>query len=196
MAELLRDRSREILRAQLADAAADFCAERGFDAVTVEEIAQHIGISRATFFRYFESKEDAVVTSTRTGRGTLIQALRDAPRSPGASAMDAVRAALETTAALARERPESLRAHIRMISATASLRRRLAFDRAEQRKQLDDALAELIGSPVEAQAVASASMAASELGWALWVADESADLGDCLDRAFDLIARASEVRLA
>ena len=48
----VRKRSREILRAELAEAAADYCVEHGFDTVTVEEIAQGIGISRATYFRY------------------------------------------------------------------------------------------------------------------------------------------------
>lgn len=35
--------------------------ERGFDATTVDQIAEAAGISRRSFFRYFETKEDVVL---------------------------------------------------------------------------------------------------------------------------------------
>ncbi len=56
----LRSRTRENVRVQIAEVAFNVFAERGFDAVTATEVAEAAGISRASFFRYFESKEDAV----------------------------------------------------------------------------------------------------------------------------------------
>lgn len=48
------------MRQRIAAAAAQLVADRGLAATTVERIADEADIGRATFFRYFNSKEDAV----------------------------------------------------------------------------------------------------------------------------------------
>ncbi|MFJ4997958.1 TetR/AcrR family transcriptional regulator [Microbacterium sp. NPDC088619] len=59
-ADSLRDqRKRETSRA-LTDAARRLTAEQGFAGFTVEELCAEVGVSRRTFFNYFESKENAV----------------------------------------------------------------------------------------------------------------------------------------
>lgn len=59
-AESLRDqRKRETSRA-LTDTARRLTAERGFAGFTVEELCAEVGVSRRTFFNYFETKENAV----------------------------------------------------------------------------------------------------------------------------------------
>ncbi len=56
----LRDvRKRETIRA-LTDTARRLTIERGFAGFTVEEVCAEAGVSRRTFFNYFESKENAV----------------------------------------------------------------------------------------------------------------------------------------
>jgi mycofactocin system transcriptional regulator len=47
-------------QAELAHVALELFAERGFDATTVDDIADAAGIGRRTFFRYFSSKNDVV----------------------------------------------------------------------------------------------------------------------------------------
>lgn len=42
----------------IRDAALELFDKYGFDAITMEEIAQHAGISRRTLFRYFENKQE------------------------------------------------------------------------------------------------------------------------------------------
>jgi AcrR family transcriptional regulator len=51
---------RRRLRADLAVVALDLFAEHGYDATTVDQIAETAGVGRRTFFRYFRSKEEVV----------------------------------------------------------------------------------------------------------------------------------------
>jgi len=190
----VRARSKEILRAQLAHAAADYCALHGFAESTVDEIAQGIGISRATFFRYFASKEEAVVAAARLERESVDVHLRAQHASPGTLAFDAVRSALEPTVDAARADPARARAQIAMITGNSALRGQLAADRADESAKLATALASYFSDPYIAQAVAAASMAATELGWSLWAADQTSDLGDMFDIAFALIGQAQSAR--
>jgi AcrR family transcriptional regulator len=57
----LRDRTRARMRAEVREVAFRLFAEQGFANTTVEQIAAAAGLSRATFFRYFGSKEDLVL---------------------------------------------------------------------------------------------------------------------------------------
>lgn len=56
----LRERTRRAVRAEIVDAAMTLFLENGFDATTVEDIAQAAGISRRSYFRYFSSKDEAL----------------------------------------------------------------------------------------------------------------------------------------
>ncbi len=58
--ESLAERKRTATRRRIAAAAAQLVASRGLAGATVDRIADAADISRATFFRYFNSKEDAV----------------------------------------------------------------------------------------------------------------------------------------
>jgi AcrR family transcriptional regulator len=57
----LRERKRAATRAAITAAARALTAERGLNGYTVEEVCEHAGISRRTFFNYFPAKEDAVI---------------------------------------------------------------------------------------------------------------------------------------
>ncbi|MDO5032807.1 TetR/AcrR family transcriptional regulator [Corynebacterium sp.] len=57
----LREQKRFATRLRIEDAATRLVDERGFADVTVEEICEAAGISRRTFFNYFDSKDSAVL---------------------------------------------------------------------------------------------------------------------------------------
>lgn len=88
----LRERNRAATQQRIADCAARLAAEQGVAATTVDEIATAAGIGRATFFRYFDSKELAVATGL-SGAGAYVLAgvLAEVPAALGP--LDAIRAA-------------------------------------------------------------------------------------------------------
>jgi AcrR family transcriptional regulator len=92
--ESLTVRKQRATRARIAAAAAQSVAENGLAGATVEQIAHAAEIGRATFFRYFSSKEDAVAEGLTTHWLDLITAA--IARQPAQlSASEAVVAAFE-----------------------------------------------------------------------------------------------------
>ena len=61
MQESLRDRHRAETWGAIRDAAGDLVLEVGLSAATIDAISTRAGVSRRTFFNYFQSKEDAVL---------------------------------------------------------------------------------------------------------------------------------------
>ncbi|MFG3285068.1 TetR family transcriptional regulator [Streptomyces sp. NPDC048111] len=57
----MAQRKRQLVSDELSEAALQLLALKGYDAVTIDEIAATAGVSKRTFFRYFASKEDVVV---------------------------------------------------------------------------------------------------------------------------------------
>jgi AcrR family transcriptional regulator len=85
-------RKRTATRDRIAGAAADLVAANGLVATTVERIAERAEIGRATFFRHFNSKEDAVADGiSRQWLGHITAAI--ARQAPELSAHEAVVAA-------------------------------------------------------------------------------------------------------
>src|ERR1700742_4014984 len=89
----LRSKARASARAEIAGVAFRVFAERGFDQVTATEVAKAAGISRASFFRYFESKEDAVFVAQEELGAKIAARVRERPA--GEDAWTALRQSLE-----------------------------------------------------------------------------------------------------
>jgi AcrR family transcriptional regulator len=81
-----RERRRQETRARIVDAAADLFAERGFDAVSVMEIAQRAGVVEKTVFNHFPVKEGLVFDADPPMRAALLDAVRRRPAGESVSA--------------------------------------------------------------------------------------------------------------
>jgi AcrR family transcriptional regulator len=73
----LRERKKEQTRHAIREAALRLFAERGFEGVTVAEIARAANVSVATLFNYFPTKEDLVYAGMETFEADLITAIRE-----------------------------------------------------------------------------------------------------------------------
>ena len=92
MAEGLRERKKRETRQRINRVAIELFVERGFDRVTIAEVAAAAEVSVNTLYNYFEAKEDLVLPPDQASSQRLADLVRD--RAPGESAADAVLARL------------------------------------------------------------------------------------------------------
>jgi len=88
----LRELKKEQTRQLIAGTAWRLFADRGFDQVTVAEIAREAQVAEATVFNYFPGKEDLFYSRFEAFSARLAEAVRD--REPGEPALAAFRRAL------------------------------------------------------------------------------------------------------
>jgi AcrR family transcriptional regulator len=117
----LRERKKQRTRALIADAALRLFLERGFEAVTIAEIAQAADVDAKTIYNYFPSKPDLVFQRLEAFEQALLDAVRT--RKTGESILAAfARFVLDTQGLLTKEDAnEELHAINRMIVASPAL---------------------------------------------------------------------------
>jgi AcrR family transcriptional regulator len=140
----LRERKKEHTRQLIADTARRLFAERGFDAVTVVDVARSADVAPATVFNYFPAKEDLFYSGLEAFEGELLEAIRE--RAPGESALAAFgRFVLQERGLLSAKEPEAverLAAIVRVIADSPALLAREQQIFAEYTASLADLLAE------------------------------------------------------
>ncbi len=116
----LRERKKMRRRLELIDAAHRLVADRGYEHVTVEDIAAAAGVATRTFFNYFDAKDDAIVPAdVASAEGPSLEFARGGPTGEAAGDLELLmRKALEawhaqsdrirTAARLAAEHPHLL----------------------------------------------------------------------------------------
>ncbi|WP_345009456.1 TetR/AcrR family transcriptional regulator [Streptomyces shaanxiensis] len=75
----LRERKKQRMYQTLSDTAVRLFLERGFDAVSVAEVAAAAEISKPTLFRYFPTKEDLVLYRFADHEGEAARVVREGP---------------------------------------------------------------------------------------------------------------------
>ena len=85
----LRESKKLLMRQVIADEAMRLFATRGFDHVTVAEVAAAAGVSDKTVFNYFPTKEDLFFDEVPRREAALVEAISG--REPGESILSALR---------------------------------------------------------------------------------------------------------
>jgi AcrR family transcriptional regulator len=83
----MRERKKQRTRQLIRDTAVHLFMQRGFDQVTIAEVAREADVSEATVFNHFPTKEDLVYGQMEAFEQELLEAVRDRP--PGQSALAA-----------------------------------------------------------------------------------------------------------
>jgi AcrR family transcriptional regulator len=153
-----RERKKAEVRQRISNVATALFLDRGFDQVSVSEIAEAADVARPTVFAHFPRKEDLFFDRYPEVAGQLTQAIRQRPA--GNSAISALRDTL-VAAAQAGQPPYGL--HTEMIGWWQTV----AASRALQARARE--LADQLSAEV-AQAMAATGTAEPELAAALALA--------------------------
>jgi AcrR family transcriptional regulator len=137
----LRERKKAKTRLLISETATKMFIERGFDAVTVAEVAAAAEVSVATVFNYFETKEDLFFDRDAEILAAHQRSVRE--RKTGESIPSALRRAFHT--AIDARMPRFLTGgggFLRTIEASSALRARARFALEKIEAALAEALAE------------------------------------------------------
>jgi AcrR family transcriptional regulator len=144
--EGLRERKRRLTRQLISDVATTMFAIRGFDDVTVSEVADRVGVSEKTIYNYFSTKEALVLDMADESLDRLTRTLRE--RRPGESLTAAVLRALKTDMGAFDDAPDELIEFVprfaQMIDGTPTLRAAWL--------ELHDRVAKVVRDEIAAQA--------------------------------------------
>ncbi|WP_310728735.1 TetR family transcriptional regulator [Streptomyces sp. N2A] len=134
----LRERKKAQTRQRIAAVAWRLFAERGFEAVTVNEIAEAAEVAKATLFAYFPTKESLALQGVGDDDLAGIVTRRPAGQSP----LEALRAHCRALAAgpMTGLDPEVLVSRIRVIFDSPALSTAANALLYQQRQQLAEAL--------------------------------------------------------
>ncbi|MBN8944979.1 MAG: TetR family transcriptional regulator [Rhizobiales bacterium] len=163
----LRDRKKQETRQAISNVATRLFVERGFDNVSVTEVAQEANVARKTVFNYFPRKEDLVFDREEEGRALVREALSGrGGQSPVGAFQALMRGLAERQHPLFRisERSAGFWRTVAESPALAARARELQVTLA------DDLAAMLAGAAGRAQADPEARLAAAMLMAALVVA--------------------------
>ena len=105
--------AKEFVAREIEEAAIGLFAERGYENVTAADIAEAIGVSRRTFFRYFASKDHLLHAHALRLHARVIRALERRPSDE--SAVTALCNAFLDTADVGEDERESMRRRNRVL---------------------------------------------------------------------------------
>lgn len=174
----LRERKKQRMYAELSETAIALFLEKGFDKVSVAEIAAAAEISKPTLFRYFPAKEDLVLHRFQDHEDEASRIVAAHPQ--GKAALDALRD--HFLAGLAQRDPVTglndhpgVLAFMRLLYGTPSLVARMHTYQTRSEAALAEALGGGIGALLAAGQIVAVQRTLALENWRRVAAGESAD---------------------
>jgi AcrR family transcriptional regulator len=188
--EGLRERKRRETSGRIIKSGLKLFVKHGYDATTLDAIAQAAGISRRTFFYYFKSKEDILLAARDSGfREALKPAMRE--ESPDQAPVDAARNCLIKLASRYQTRDSIV--FDRLMESTDALRARKEAVFVETEQILLEAMCELWPAPGRRDGlrlVAMVAMGTLRLALEKWKQNHGAHpLAYYIRQSFTLLAK-------
>lgn len=178
----LRELKKQRTRFAIQEAALDLIDRQGYDATTCEQIAAAAAVSSATFFRYFPTKEDVVLTDDYDPMITYAITTRPETESP----LQAARRGLaQVLGDLDDEAMVIIRARTALLLSVPALRSRLQEQLSSTRFAFASAFAPRLGkdpTQMDVQVLAAACAAALSVAIETW-AGSQLDLDRTVDEA-------------
>ncbi len=185
----LRELKKQRTRAAIQEAALDLISRQGYDATTCEQIAAAAEISPATFFRYFPTKEDVVLTDDYDPMIAYAVSTRPAEETP---LLAARRGLVQVLGRLDDQDMATVRSRTQLLLSVPALRRRLQEQLNATRAAFAAAFGPRLGKDadtLEVQVVASACAAALAVAVEAW-AGGGEPLDVVVDRALAVLSEA------
>jgi len=183
----LRERKKAKTRAAIQAAALHLFERQGYQATTVDQIAEMAEVSQSTFFRYFPSKEDVVLLDRYDPLLLAALVAQPAELSPIAALRRTLRSVL---GGLPAEELERERQRAMLVVSVPELRARALDDLTASLQPFTEAVAERTGRPVDDPAVhtlTGAVMGVSMSAMLTASEDPSADYVELMDAALALL---------
>ncbi|MFF9406751.1 TetR/AcrR family transcriptional regulator [Streptomyces anandii] len=138
----LRERKKIKTREAIRDATYALIKEQGYDATTIEQIADRAEVSPSTVFRYFPTKEDIVLTDEYDP--LMLEELRARPA--GEPWIDSLRHVIHMALdVLTEEDPETVRTRAHLAIQVPAVRSRMVESMSETGRMVREAIAERSG---------------------------------------------------
>jgi AcrR family transcriptional regulator len=193
-----RDDRRVRVEAEIEETAVNLFAARGFEAVTIDEIAEAAGISRRTFFRYFGSKEDLLLRDMRRRVDGFIEALEHRPLDE--PVLVALRAAAMTMVAGYQADRDSLLTLMRVIAEEPAILARNIGEPIAMMDSINNIVAARLGTDaatdLRPMLIAASVVTACHLALHMFILNPGADCSVLAGRALDLVEPGLELILA
>jgi len=178
----LRERKKIETLHRMQEEALRLFAEQGYEATTIEQIAEAAGVSPSTFYRYFPVKEDVVVQDEYDP--LIVEVFQSQPED--APPIEALRAVLaELFAQTTPEDMERIRRRARMIFSVPALRARQLQQTVATEDLLSRMVAERAGrSPedLEVRHFTAVVVASWTVAIGTWAESDGDDLAAVMDR--------------
>jgi AcrR family transcriptional regulator len=156
-------------RGRLVEAAQELYLERGYDQVTVAEIAQRAGLTERTFFRHFADKREVLFGGARELQEQVAAVIRAAPES--ATPTELIETALTVSTKVFTENRAQLLRRGQIVAANPELREREVVKGAAMVAAMTTALRERGLPEPAASLTAELGSAVFRIATGRWLAD-------------------------